>query len=398
MEGLRSSSAILLPAAACVLLAAALTASADVALAPPSAPLEELAPPWRAVTDATAAARFKLVAAPFAYYSPESAWGFGAGGLLWFHADPVAKAAGRVSAVGASLQYTVRQQAAASAIWDVYLSDGRVRMSGAFCDERWPNQFWGPGAASGAQGEPYTARSFKAEAGLAGLAVDVGGRRGLWLGVQARGRTDSLASLEPGGRVDGCGVTGCRGGAVYSVSGTAAWDTRDQVLSARRGMLLSGRAGSGVSALAGSGGGLGKFVEGELDARIFLPALLHGARLALQARLHAVAGAVPFYVRPTFGGDRSLRGVLEGRWRDLTALSLQAEYAVPLFWRLGVGLFGGAGQAAPRPGGLAWERFVPAGGAGLRVTVDRADRVFLRLDRGYSPGFASWYVAFGEAI
>jgi hypothetical protein len=228
--------------------------------------------------------------------------------------------------------------------------------------------------------------------------VDAGGRRGLWLGVQTRGRTDRLASLEPGGLLDGCGATGCRGGTVYSVAGTVAWDTRDQVLSAQRGMLLSARAGGGVSSLAGSGGGPGKFVEGELDARTFLPALLRGARLALQARLHAVAGVVPFYVRPTFGGDRSLRGVREARWRDLTALSLQAEYAVPLFWRLGIGFFGGAGQVAPRPGDLAWKRFVPAGGAGLRVTVDRADRVFLRLDRGHSPGFAAWYVTLGEAI
>jgi hypothetical protein len=53
---------------------------------------------------------------------------------------------------------------------------------------------------------------------------------------------------------------------------------------------------------------------------------------------------------------------------------------------------------APRPGGLDWARFVPAGGAGLRLTVDRADRVIVRLDRGYSPGFASWYASIGEAI
>ncbi len=79
-------------------------------------------------------------------------------------------------------------------------------------------------------------------------------------------------------------------------------------------------------------------------------------------------------------------------------VSVQAEYAVPLFWRLGADLFGGAGQVAPGVGGLAWERFVPAGGAGLRITVDRADRVFVRIDRGYSPGFATWYASFGEAI
>ena len=107
---------------------------------------------------------------------------------------------------------------------------------------------------------------------------------------------------------------------------------------------------------------------------------------------------MPFYLLPTFGGDHSLRGVLEGRWRDRTALSLQAELGVPLFWRFGAGVFGGAGQVAARPGALAWERFVPAGGAGLRLTVDRADRVILRVDRGFSRGSANWYLSIGEAI
>ncbi len=120
--------------------------------------------------------------------------------------------------------------------------------------------------------------------------------------------------------------------------------------------------------------------------------------MAVQARLQLASGDVPFYMLPTFGGEHSLRGVLEGRWRDRTALSFQAEYAMPLVWRLGVGVFGGAGQAAPRPDALAWERFVPAGGVGLRLTVDRADRVILRIDRGVSRGSANWYLSIGEAI
>lgn len=340
-----------------------------------------------------------MVGGPFALYSPETAWGFGAGSLLWFKADPVAEAAGRVSSVGMSLRRTLRDQSDVSGSWDLYLSQGRLRVSGALADQQWPDELWGSGAAGGAWSESYMARSVKGEAGLAGLAVDVGEGRGLWLGLQARGRNDGLGSLDPGGLLDRCAVTGCRGGTVLSLGATAAWDTRDQVLSARRGLLLSARVGGGVSSLDGPGGGASDFAEAELDGRAFLPLTVpRGSRLALQARLHAAAGVVPFYVRPTFGGDHSLRGVLEGRWRDLTALSVQAEYAMPLFWRLGVDVFCGAGQVARGVGGLAWDRFVPAGGGGLRITVDQADRVFVRIDRGYSPGFATWYASFGEAI
>ena len=397
---LSSSSPVVLSLAVGALLAAALTASADAGRSPEALPPDGPPSPFSLdeAPEAPGPVRFRLVGGPFALYSPETSLGFGAGSLLWFHADPVAEAAGRVSSVGMSLQRTLRDQSDASAIWDLYLSEGRLRVSGALCDQRWPNKVWGPGAAGGAGGESYLARSVVGEAGLAALAVNAEGGGGLWLGLQARGRTDGLGSFAPGGLLDRCAVTGCRGGNVFSVAATAAWDTRDQVLSARRGVLLSARAGGAVATLDDPGGG-GRFAEGELDARAWLPlSLPRGARLALQARLHAAAGVVPFYARPTFGGDHSLRGVLEGRWRDLTALSLQAEYTVPLLWRLGVDLFGGAGQVAPRPGALAWDRFVPAGGAGLKVTLDRADRVFVRVDRGYSPGFSTWYAAFGEAI
>ncbi len=396
---MKRASAGLLPACVCTLLAVATAAGGDpgtlptaASLEPPQGTLGEIADPWTG-------GAVRLVGAPYARYSPETAWAFGAGTFLWFHADPVARATGRASSVGASVQYTLRRQSSASAVWDLYLSEGRLRTGGAFCDERWPSELWGPGLASGAPGEPYLPRTVKAEVGLAARIVDAEAGRGLWLGLQARGRTDAFDGLEPGGLLDRCAVAGCRGGRVLSLAVTAAWDTRDDVFSPGRGLLLSARAGPAVASPGGPGGGSGTFLDGDLDARAWLPLPLpRGARLALQVRLQVASGNVPFYVLPTFGGDHSLRGVLEGRWRDRTALSFQAEYVAPLFWRLGVGLFGGAGQAAPRPAALGLERFVPAGGAGLRLTVDRADRVILRLDRGVSRGLANWYLSIGEAI
>lgn len=365
---------------------------------PGAAATEALPPASRPLADRPVSDGVRLVGAPFARYAPETAWGFGAGGFFWFHADPVARAAGRVSSFGASLQYTLRNQMGLSAIWDLYLSEGRLRANGAFDGERWPSGIWSPGSANGARGEPYTPRSAKAEVGLAARVVDAGAGRGLWLGLQARGRNDAIDGFDPGGLLARCAVVGCRGGDVLSLSATLAWDTRDHVLSPERGLLLEARAGRAAAWLGDQAGRRG-FLEVELEARAWLPVdLPRGGRVSLQGRLHTAAGTVPFYMRPTFGGDHSLRGVLEGRRRDLDALSLQAEYGLPLFWRLGAALFGGAGQVAPRMGELSWQRFVPAGGAGLRFTVDRADRVVLRLDRGYSPGSASWYLSIGEAI
>lgn len=337
----------------------------------------------------------QLAGAPFVRYAPEIRWGFGAIGLLWFHADPGDRASGRASAVGLAAQYTTRQQAVGGAQWDLYLGQVTWRASGTLLAERWPYDFWGAGERPAATPEPYTARTARLEASLLRLVVPAGHGQGLWLGLRAAARQDAIGGLAPAGELAACAVDGCRGGRTALLQLSAAWDTRDHVFAPARGLYLSARAG-GASAVLGSEH---LFAEAELDARAYAPVpLLPGAVLAFQARLHATAGPVPFYLLPTFGGDRSLRGVVEGRHRDRTALLVQAELAVPLAWRLGLEIFGGAGEVAPRPSGLRVSQLVPAGGLGLRFWVDRTDRVFLRLDHGWAAGSAQWYLSIGQNL
>jgi hypothetical protein len=336
-----------------------------------------------------------LAGAPFVRYTPETAWGFGLVGLTWFHADDAARAAGRGSSVGLALQYTTREQTCTAAQADLFLRQGTLHAYGVLLGEQWPYELWGVGDAATAASEDFTPRTLRYEAALTQLAVDRGGGKGLWLGLRSTGREDRIVASERGGLLDRCAVEGCEGGRVVTLQAQAAWDTRDHVFAAHRGLFLQARAGGGAAAL-GSGFG---FAELELDARAYAPiGWVRGATLALQGRLHATGGDVPFYLLPTFGGDKSLRGVLDGRHRDKTSLLLQAEVDLPLFWRVGLELFGGAGQVAPRPGALDAGGFVPAAGAGLRFVLDPADRVFVRLEHGVAAGSSQWYLSIGQAI
>lgn len=337
----------------------------------------------------------RWVAAPFARYAPETAWGFGAISLFWFHSDPTARQAGRASAVAVAAQYTTRQQAVGGLQWDLYLGEGSWRASGTLLAERWPYEFWGVGDAATSASEPYTARTARLDGTLLRRVVAAGEGQGLWLGARAAVRQDRIVGVAAGSRLEGCAVPGCDGGRTVLLQGVAAWDTRDHVFAPGRGLLLSAQLGG---APAGLGSGLG-FAQADLDARAWTAAPLRaGAVVALQARITAAAGDVPFYLLPSFGGDRSLRGVVDGRHRDLTSALVQAEVVVPLVWRLGLELFGGAGGVAPRPSGLRASRLVPAGGLGLRLLVDRADRVILRLDHAWSPGASHFYLSIGPNI
>jgi hypothetical protein len=332
-----------------------------------------------------------VVGAPFVRFTPETQWGFGAAGLGWFNADEVAHAAGRGSSVGFAFQRTTLQQTCAAAKADLFLAGGTVHALALALGEQWPHDLFGADGGS----EPYTPRTLRYEAALSLLTVDEGGGKGLWLGLRSTGRQDRLLETAPGGLLDRCSVAGCAGGRTVTLEATAAWDTRDHVFAARRGLLLEARAG-GAAAAIGSGFG---FAELELDARAYVPVELpRGSTLAFQGRLHVTRGDTPFYLLPTFGGDRSLRGVLDGRYRDQLALVVQAEYDLMLAWRFGLELFAGAGQVAPAPGAIRLGRFVPAGGAGLRFVIDPVDRVMVRVDHAVAAGSSQWYVSVGQAI
>jgi hypothetical protein len=336
-----------------------------------------------------------VAGAPFVRFTPETAWGFGAVGVTWFHADEAARAAGRASSVGAAVQLTTRHQTCTAAQADLFLQRGTLHAYGVLLGEQWPYELWGVGGAATSRSEEYTPRTLRYEAAVTRLVIDRGGGKGLWLGARSTGREDRIVDVAPGGLLDRCALAGCDGGRVVTFQAAAAWDTRDHVLAARRGLYVQARAGGAAAALGSAYG----FAELEVDARGYaaLP-WVRGATVALQGRLHSTRGDVPFYLLPTFGGDKSLRGVLDGRHRDKTSLLLQAELDLPLAWRLGLELFGGAGQVAPGPGALGPGRFLPAGGAGLRLVLDPVDRVFVRVEHGVAAGSRQWYLSIGQAI
>ncbi len=87
---------------------------------------------------------------------------------------------------------------------------------------------------------------------------------------------------------------------------------------------------------------------------------------------------VPFYMRPTLGGSRTLRSVADYRFRDTHALWMNAEYRWEVFGLLDMALFTDWGRVAPRASGLSISDLERAYGIGFRFDTARA--VFLRID------------------
>jgi hypothetical protein len=104
---------------------------------------------------------------------------------------------------------------------------------------------------------------------------------------------------------------------------------------------------------------------------------------------------VPFYMQPTLGGSRTLRGVADYRFRDRNALWLNAEYRWEAFSALDMALFTDHGSVAGKVSDLGLSEH--AYGIGFRFNTARA--VFLRVDlaTGGGEGFR-YFLKFSKAF
>ena len=94
-----------------------------------------------------------------------------------------------------------------------------------------------------------------------------------------------------------------------------------------------------------------------------------------------------------------MRGYYAGRYRDKNAGFLQAEYRVPLFWRIGAVGFADMGNVGPEIKDVNLEHFKYSYGGGLRFALNQSEKLNLRLDYGLAKGHSQgFYLQLGEAF
>jgi hypothetical protein len=98
---------------------------------------------------------------------------------------------------------------------------------------------------------------------------------------------------------------------------------------------------------------------------------------------------VPFYLQPTLGGPRDLRGFPRRRFYDNNAILFNAEYRWEVRTGLVMALFGDTGQVFDKRSQIKWSNLESDVGFGVRFGT--RDRVALRIDTGFSrEGFQVW--------
>jgi hemolysin activation/secretion protein len=117
--------------------------------------------------------------------------------------------------------------------------------------------------------------------------------------------------------------------------------------------------------------------------------------LAWQVKGEFNSDDTPFVQLANLGGDDKLRGYLEGKHVNNHMVFSQVEYRVPLYWRIGMVFWTGAGAVANDISALFEETLVSYG-TGFRFNVK--DRVNIRADIGFGDDGAEFYLNINEVF
>lgn len=328
---------------------------------------------------------------PVLYFSPDTRWGFGGAGVYAFHMkdkeDPLDLT--RTSYVQFLADYTMNNQTDVWAYWSVFTRKERYYLKGEMRFRDFPDRFYGIGNASPKENEEFYSYNLLSFKSLFLKKV----YQKFFVGFDYHFSKEYNFQLQEDGMLATGIITGYNGGIGSAFGGVVVYDTRDNVL----------------NTFSGATGELASYFYSPVFGSTFSFADINGQYakfwqvrpkhiLAWQTRARITLGDTPFLDLSMVGNEDMLRGYPRNRFRDNHFLGTQLEYRFPLFWRLGMTTFAGAGDVFSRTQDLSWSNMKYSVGMGLRLLVNAAERVNIRLDYGYGREGGYFYFGVAEAF
>ena len=313
---------------------------------------------------------------PFVISNPETGLAGGVMALLQDHLykDDTLSRKSFVSLLGL---YSLNNQMIFIAEPDLFFRREKFRIRASFAFNRIVDRFWGVGNDTPSSAEEDLEFNI--------LRVEpifyYKPAPNFFLGLQYRLVNQFRVDLEEGGLLANEGeAIGGQGSLISGIGPALLFDNRLNQINPSNGWYIEASSAFHHESL-GSEFGFNRFWA---DVRHYIKlSKTQNHILALQAFGHFNSGEPPFKQMAQLGGDQ-MRGYFFGRFRDRQMLSLQTEYRSPLlFWRLSAVGFVGMGRVANQVNELSLNGLKPSFGGGLRIMVDKVDRLNVRIDMGF---------------
>ena len=330
-----------------------------------------------------------ILVLPIIARSIETGWSFGLASAGTFHLKSHDTAT-RTSNAQALALYTTRKQFVVAVNGSIYLPGERFIINEQLSYSSFPDDFWGLGKRA----PDSSKESYKFKQYYIYLHPQLLLGRNLFLGTVYEYQRVFEIEYQRGGLFDRQNVPGRNG---YHVSGlglSLTYDTRNNAFSPDKGVMLQFY----FDHFAPFFGSDYQYTNYVIDLRRFLR-IYKQQVLALQIFGSFNAGEVPLRSLAYLGGANTMRGYYAGRFRDKNAAVIQAEYRIPLFWRIGAVGFGDIGNVGPEFSDINFRHFKYSYGGGLRVALNQKEKLNLRLDYGIAKGSSQgFYLQLGEAF
>jgi outer membrane protein assembly factor BamA len=332
--------------------------------------------------------RFKIVALPVAFFTPDTKWGGGVGGLSTFNFKQDSLGARR-SSVTVGVVYTQLRQVLLYFPFQLFPQNQKYWISGEAGYFKYIFNYFGTGnGISPDYIEKYDARFPRIRLNMSRKVKDH-----LYAGLRYAYDDFTFTKRAPDGLLIRDEVAGSNGGRISGVGAGFNYDTRNSIFFPDKGWLVEGV----LYTESKQTGSQFKYNRISVDAAKYYSVGKSGV-LALNAASVLSFGNVPFHQMPVIGGTKRMRGYFEGKYRDKHLLLLQTEFRQPLFWRFGVVAFGGLGMVGADFQSLAVQNTRYNYGAGIRFLLDKAQKINVRADYGRGYKSSGFYLTFGEAF
>ena len=333
---------------------------------------------------------FDYFAYPYAYYTPETQFAFGAGGMLYFRSST--KEFVRPSKIKLSAYYTTNNQYSFDLTPAIYFPGaGRDLLELKVQYTKEQSKFYGVGAGSPEiENADYIMKYFRFYSEFGGLGHII---NGLHTGLLYDFSTHEMADKMQNPFLLNDLPLGHDGGNLSGFGFLLILDKRDNLFYPSKNSFYKFRA-------QGFGRDIGSdytYLRLVADLRNYF-SFFDEHILAFQYYAELTYGDPPFFKLPALGGPNRMRGYFLGRYRDLQYMTAQVEYRKIVWWRLGVAAFYGLGDVSEKLTTFEFHKFKHSYGFGLRFVFDEKEKINLRMDIGFGENTSGIYFSMEEAF
>ncbi|AWV97764.1 BamA/TamA family outer membrane protein [Arcticibacterium luteifluviistationis] len=327
-----------------------------------------------------------ILALPVVFRFPETGWGGGvAGTASWSWAKDSSWAKPSQASVG--LTYTENKQVLAFLPFQVFFDNNKYYANADIGWFKYNYFYYGIGESNVPQ-EKYDVKFPRIKL-LVGKEI----KTNLYLGVRINYEEYSVTGTQENGELSTGEVNGSDYSRTSAIGPAVMRDTRDAVFYPRKGMFGE------FSVLPSTKifGADRAFTQATLDLSLYKSL---SKKLVLASNYYTVftfGDNVPFSQLAQLGGQKKMRGIYQGFFRDKNAALIQAELRWEVWKFIGLAGFGSMGFLGDSDTVLRLNLPKYTYGAGLRISTKK--HLNLRFDYGLSPyGDGNFYATIGEAF